>query len=106
MAEVLLRLRPRRVMAAAGSDATGRTALPKSGGQPRSFAAASSPSQRAAPVGMGGDEPLLLRQRRRGLEALVLAEDNKYPIADEMNGILVWRWHLIVEMLMDETSVA
>ena len=37
-------------------------------------------------------------------QAVVLAEDNKYPIADEMSGILVWRWRLIVEMLMDETS--
>jgi len=39
-------------------------------------------------------------------QAVVLAEDNKYPIADEMSGILVWRWRLIVEILMDETSTA
>ena len=39
-------------------------------------------------------------------QAVVLAEDNKYPIADEMSSILVWRWRLIVEMLMDETSAA
>jgi hypothetical protein len=37
-------------------------------------------------------------------QAVVLAEDNKYPIAEEMSGVLVWRWRLIVEMLMDETS--
>ena len=36
----------------------------------------------------------------------MLAEDNKYPIADEMSGVLVWRWRLSVEMLMDETSAA
>ena len=39
-------------------------------------------------------------------QAMVLAEDNEYPIADEMSGVLVWRWRLSVEMLMDETSAA
>ena len=39
-------------------------------------------------------------------QAVVLAEDNKYPIADHMSGVLVWRWRLSVEMLMDETSAA
>jgi hypothetical protein len=39
-------------------------------------------------------------------QAVVLAEDNKYPITEEMSGVLLWRWCLIVEMLMDERSAA